>query len=186
MHSDTEVVQQASKFAELRPDRLTIHKAPGWLALPYGVGTSGLGDRELNRLEEGARLLGDESLFVVELGLPDDREPRVVRVPAEVERLRETIEKFSLFDIFVLPSSLAWGLLASDLDFSLAIGEQDAVTSLVGMSPDEAIQAFREYPGDWQALPTHIEVLAGAPWETYATQPPGTDLEITWPRAAED
>jgi hypothetical protein len=170
-----DLLTQARSFAELQLGRLTIHKEPGWLALPYPAGIGDFGDRELESLVQLARRAGSEELWVV------TDEPRVFRAPALADRLGEVAEHFSLYDLAFLPASFAWQILASEAEFSVAIGDPADVTAFVSGTPEEAIEAFRRSALWWQNLPPLQEALMNAPWERYEALPPGADFEVTWP-----
>jgi hypothetical protein len=169
------VVMRARSFGELRLGCLTIHKEPGWVAVPYPAGIGDFGDREASSLVElvgGART---EKLWVV------TDEPRAFRVTAVAERLLEAAKLLSIYDVGFLPASFAWYVLASEAEFSVVIGKSADVTAFVGATPQEAIVAFRNYLADWQSVPPLIEAIAAAPWERYETLPAGSDFEVTWP-----
>jgi hypothetical protein len=181
------IAARASSFAELDLGKLTIHKAPGWVALPYGAGIDDFGDREFTRIAELARRTGDEHVWVVDADLPLLRStPHVARYPADASRLRDVIERFPLADVFLLSWSSAWAVLASELAFSVVVGHPEHSTFLLENEPHEAIRAYRSSLAHWQAVPPYIAALANAPWESYESLSPGTDFVVKWPLGKAD
>ena len=156
---------------------MTIHREPDWVAVPYPAGIGDFDDREASRLVELARRAGTEKLWIV------TEEPRAFQVAAVVERLLEIPEheNFPVEDIWFLPASFAWCVLAAEFEFSVVIGKLQDLTAFVDGTPEEAIEAFRRYLLDWQSVPPLIEAIATAPWERYASLPAGSDFEVTWP-----
>jgi hypothetical protein len=187
--SDTEAAQATSRttsFAELALGKLTVHKEPGWVALPYECGMGDLAEAEFTRLAELARRAGDDYLWVVDADLPHTQSAfQVSRYPADPRRLRDVDEddRFRLADVFFLSPSSSWAVLASELEFSVAVGPAEPVTYFVQNETGTAIDAFRNSLADWYSVPPYLTALAEAPWENYESLTPGTDFIVTWPVA---